>query len=95
MAATGSRDSTVTASQITDQRQLSVSRCPIPATSAIMAAHRHEDATSIWLIATSHWSGGSDWTKVRPETSERVSGMSRAAATAQAMFAQEEIRCMR
>ena len=68
---------------------------PIPATSAMIAAQRHEDAMSIWLIATNHWSGGSDWRKVRPETSDRVSGMSRAAAIAHAMLIHEEICCAR
>src|SRR5699024_4861084 len=95
VAATGSSDSRETASQMTDHRQLSVSRCPIPATSVMIAAQRHEDAMSIWLIATNHWSGGSDWRKVRPETSDRVSGMSSAAAIAQAVFAHDEICCMR
>ena len=61
----------------------------------MIAAQRHEDATSISVIATIHWSGGRDCQSVRPDTSDRVSGMSKAAAIAQAMLAHEEICCAR
>jgi hypothetical protein len=54
VAATGRSERTDTPSQITDHRQLRVSRCPTPAIRAITAAHRHDDAASIWEIATSH-----------------------------------------
>ena len=95
VAATGSSDRTVTASQITDHRQVSVSRCPTPAIRAMIVAQRHDEATSTCSIATSHWPGASVSHKGIPATSESVSGMSSAAATAHAMLIHEEICCAR
>src|SRR5699024_11785117 len=91
VAATGSSDRTATASQNTDHRQVSGSRCPTPAIRAMIAAHRHDEATSACSIATSHWPGASVSHKEIPAMTESVSGMSSAAATAHAMLIHEEI----
>src|SRR5699024_9138609 len=95
VAATGRSDRTVTASQITDHRQVSVSRCPTPAIRAMIAAQRDDEATATCWIGTSHWPGASVPHKEIPATSESVSGMSSAAATAHAMLIHEEICCAR
>ena len=95
VAAMGSTDMPETTSQITDHRQLTVRRWPTAATTANSAAQRHDEATSICSTATSHWAGARVADSGRPETSESVSGMRRAAQNAHAVLAQAETRCER
>jgi hypothetical protein len=83
------------ASQMTDQRHVRVSRCPIAATIAMIAAQRHDEATSTEEMARSHWSGDSESVSFCPDTSDRVSGMSIAAHTAHTALAIEAQCCER